>query len=91
MRAGGYPLAPVGAQTHNLDMTVTRLAPNCRPTPSTDDPTHECTGCPCVCHPEHVRVSHGAPIEDHAATETRASVIRAAAGLPARRRYTRAA
>lgn len=46
---------------------------------------------PSPCHPEAIRVSHGAPIEDHAATETRANVVRAAAGLPARRRYTRAA
>lgn len=51
-----------------------------------------CAGCTCAdCHPEDVRVAHGAAITDHAVTEARANAVRAAAGLPPRRRYTRAA
>lgn len=56
--------------------------------------TRWCAGCTCAapgCHPEPIRISHGAPITDHAVTETRANAVRAAAGLPPRHRYTRAA
>jgi hypothetical protein len=53
--------------------------------------THWCVACTCPCHPEADRVAHGAPITDHAVTETRANAVRAAAGLPPRRRYTKAA
>jgi hypothetical protein len=51
-----------------------------------------CTGCTCAeCHDDLTRIAHGAPITDHTITEHRANTVRAAAGLPARRRYTRAA
>lgn len=70
-------------------MAVTRLAPNCRPS-DTGDPTHECAGCTCHCHPEVVRVSHGAPITNHRRTRARADEVRRAAGLQPRGAWPRA-
>lgn len=88
VRAGKY-LLTLASQVHNQSMSRRDgLSTNCA---AGRHGTHSCAGCTCPCHPEAIRVSHGAPIEDHAATETRANVVRAAAGLPARRRYTRAA
>jgi hypothetical protein len=53
-----------------------------------------CTGCTCPaddCHPDAVRVSHGAPVTDPTRTRALADTVRAAAGLPTRHQHTRAA
>lgn len=52
------------------------LSRHCRHAP-TDGP-HECTGCTCTCHPEAIRVSHGAPIRDTETIQKRIDALRAA-------------